>query len=65
MAWNTKNPAVRRIMQEIKELEQEHSTDFVAEALEVRARRAERLGARRGAAMRDHGPRACAWRRHT
>lgn len=32
--WNAKNPAVRRIMQEIRELQQEESTEFIAEALE-------------------------------
>ncbi|KAI8475406.1 MAG: ubiquitin-conjugating enzyme/RWD-like protein [Monoraphidium minutum] len=32
--WNLRSPAVRRIMQEIKELQDTESTDFIAEAME-------------------------------
>jgi hypothetical protein len=34
--YNAKNPAVKRIMQEIKEVQADTSGDFMAEALEVR-----------------------------
>jgi len=34
--YNTKNKAVKRILQEIKEVQEDTSGDFLAEALEVR-----------------------------
>ena len=33
--WNFKNPAVKRILRELKEIQQENNPDIVAEALEV------------------------------
>jgi hypothetical protein len=33
--YNLKNPAVKRILQEIREIEADTSGDFIAEALEV------------------------------
>lgn len=36
MAYNLKNPAVKRILQEIKEVQADTSGDFIAAALEVR-----------------------------
>jgi hypothetical protein len=33
--WNFKNPAVKRILRELKEIQQDSNPDIVAEALEV------------------------------
>lgn len=33
--WNFKNPAVKRILRELKEIQQDNNPDIVAEALEV------------------------------
>lgn len=35
--WAMRNPAVKRIMQELREMEKEDSPDILAEAIEVRA----------------------------
>ena len=32
--WNFKNPAVKRILRELKEIQQDNNPDIVAEALE-------------------------------
>lgn len=34
--WALRNPAVKRIMQELREMEKEDSPDILAEAIEVR-----------------------------
>lgn len=34
--WAMRNPAVKRIMQELREMEKEDSPDLLAEAIEVR-----------------------------
>ena len=33
--WNTRNPAVKRIVQELRELQRDDNPDVAAEALEV------------------------------
>jgi len=33
--WNLRNPAVKRIVQELKEIQRDDNPDIVAEALEV------------------------------
>jgi hypothetical protein len=34
--WNARNPAVKRIVQELKECQRDDNPDILAEALEVR-----------------------------
>ena len=34
--WNLRNPAVKRIVQELKEIQRDDNPDILAEALEVR-----------------------------
>jgi hypothetical protein len=34
--WNVRNPAVKRIMQEMREIKEDVSGEIVAEAVEVR-----------------------------
>ena len=36
--WNHRNPAVKRIVQELKEIQKDDNPDILAEALEVRDR---------------------------
>jgi hypothetical protein len=34
--WNQRNPAVKRIVQELKEIQRDDDPDILAEAIEVR-----------------------------
>ena len=34
--WNLRNPAVKRIVQELKEIQRDDNPDILAEAMEVR-----------------------------
>lgn len=57
--WNTRNPAVKRIVQELREMEKESDPDILAEAIEVRglpgaAWRADQAGATKPSAARPH-----------